>query len=185
MRGNVIAGFLILLLPNLFYGQDTSKTMPNGTDGLVFTPHSADTIKSQLKNLQPNEFEGKIATFKIGLGYIHDFVTYRESKEFRQQMDTAGFDLKPTFQVRDFRILGSGELKTKRYLAFKFAYMYDGDAKTWLVRESGITIGVPELAGNIFIGRTKEGYSMVKVMNGHSPWTAERQMSIDVIPILA
>jgi phosphate-selective porin OprO/OprP len=44
---------------------------------------------------------------------------------------------------------------------------------------------VPELFGHIFIGRTKEGYSMVKVMNGHSPWTAERQMALDVIPILA
>ena len=53
------------------------------------------------------------------------------------------------------------------------------------VRETGLTIGVPELAGHIFIGRTKEGYSMVKVMNGHSPWTAERQMALDVIPILA
>jgi phosphate-selective porin OprO/OprP len=26
---------------------------------------------------------------------------------------------------------------------------------------------------------------MVKVMNGHSPWGYERQMAIDVIPILA
>jgi hypothetical protein len=71
------------------------------------------------------------------------------------------------------------------YIAGKFAFMYDGDKETWLVRESGIVVGVPELAGHIFIGRTKEGYSMVKVMNGHSPWTAERQMALDVIPILA
>ncbi|HEY6506317.1 MAG TPA: porin, partial [Chitinophagaceae bacterium] len=55
----------------------------------------------------------------------------------------------------------------------------------WMVRETGITVGVPELAGHIFIGRTKEGYSLVKVMNGHSPWTSERQMALDVIPILA
>jgi len=63
--------------------------------------------------------------------------------------------------------------------------MYDGDKKTWLLRETGITIGNPELSQHIFIGRTKEGYSMVKVMNGHSPWAAERQMALDVIPILA
>ena len=63
--------------------------------------------------------------------------------------------------------------------------MYDGDDKVRMVRETGLTIGVQELHGNIFIGRTKEGYSMVKVMNGHSPWTAERQMALDVIPILA
>ena len=54
-----------------------------------------------------------------------------------------------------------------------------------MLRETGLTIGVPEMFGHIFIGRTKEGYSMVKVMNGHSPWAAERQMALDVIPILA
>jgi phosphate-selective porin OprO/OprP len=63
--------------------------------------------------------------------------------------------------------------------------MYDGDKDVWMLRETGVTIGVPELAGNIFIGRTKEGFSMVKVMNGHSPWTNERQMALDPIPILA
>jgi phosphate-selective porin OprO/OprP len=63
--------------------------------------------------------------------------------------------------------------------------MYDGDKKTWMVRESGLTIGVPELKGNIFIGRTKEGFSMVKVMNGHSGLTNERQMALDPVPILA
>ena len=58
------------------------------------------------------------------------------------------------------------------------------DKNVWMLRETGVTIGVPELFGNIFIGRTKEGF-MVKVMNGHSPWTNERQMALDPIPILA
>jgi phosphate-selective porin OprO/OprP len=52
-------------------------------------------------------------------------------------------------------------------------------------RETGVMVGVPELWGNIFVGRTKEGFSMNKVMNGFSGWTMERQMAIDVIPILA
>jgi len=63
--------------------------------------------------------------------------------------------------------------------------MWDGDKNLWMVRETGVTIGVPELKGNFFVGRTKEGFSMVKVMNGHSPWGYERQMALDVIPILA
>jgi len=172
---------LVLTLSVQLVAQNSTKTLPNGTDGLVFTPYTSDSTKK----MKPNEFDGSYSTFKIGLGYIHDFVAYSESDKFRQQMDTAGLNLKPTFKLRDFRILGSGVLKTKRYIAFKFAYMWDGDNEQWLVRESGITIGVPELAGHIFIGRTKEGYSMVKVMNGHSPWTAERQMALDVIPILA
>src|SRR5436190_5000846 len=63
--------------------------------------------------------------------------------------------------------------------------MWDGDKNTWMVRETGINIGVPELKGNFFIGRTKEGFSMIKVMNRHSPWGYESQMALDVIPILA
>jgi phosphate-selective porin OprO/OprP len=35
--------------------------------------------------------------------------------------------------------------------------MYDGDKKIWMMRETGVTIGVPELKGTFFIGRTKEG----------------------------
>jgi len=54
-----------------------------------------------------------------------------------------------------------------------------------MIRETGLTIGVPELKGNIFVGRTKEGISLIKVMNGHSPWGYERQMALDAIPILA
>jgi phosphate-selective porin OprO and OprP len=170
----------LFAVPVRLHAQDSTRSQPDGTDGLVFTTHANDSINK----MRPNEFIGPVSSFKIGLGYIHDFVAYSESDEFKRQMDTAGYNLKPAFKARDFRILGSGVLKTKRYLAFKFAYMWDGDNEQWLVRESGITIGVPELAGHFFIGRTKEGFSMVKVMNGHSPWTAERQMALDVIPIL-
>jgi phosphate-selective porin OprO/OprP len=63
--------------------------------------------------------------------------------------------------------------------------MWDGDKEVWMIRESGVTFAVPELWGHLFVGRTKEGFSMVKVMNGHSPWGMERQMALDVIPILA
>jgi phosphate-selective porin OprO/OprP len=187
----IVAAKLIVLFIQLFncqaYAQDTTKTLPNGTDGLVFIPKKADTVFVNSKNdLAANEFEGKFSTFKIGLGYIGDFTSYAQSSVFKQQMDSAGLNLNPSYKTRDFRILGSGRfLKTKRYLAWKFAYMYDGDKKVWMLRESGLTIGVPELAGNIFIGRTKEGYSMVKVMNGHSLWGNERQMALDPIPILA
>ena len=137
-------------------------------------------------DLPPNEFEGTHSTFRIGLGYIGDATAYSQDATFKQQMDSANLDLKPNYKTRDFRILGSGRfLKTKRYVAWKFAYMYDGDKEVWMVRESGVTIGVPELAGHIFIGRTKEGFSMIKVMNGHSGVTNERQMALDPIPILA
>ncbi len=182
-----LMAIVIYISPSGLYAQDTTKTLPNGTDGLTFTPRAADTVFIDKKSdLAPNEFEGTNATFRIGMGYIGDFTAYSQSKVFKQQMDSLGLDLTPSYKTRDFRILGSGRfLKMKRYVAYKFAYMYDGDKKVWMVRETGLTIGVPELKGNIFIGRTKEGFSMIKVMNGHSGVTNERQMALDPIPILA
>ena len=180
----VILGWMVSLQSLLpVYAQIQPNQIPDGTDGLVLEVR--DSTAMQISKLPPNEFEGSYSTFKIGLGLIYDLTTYSQTDEFRSQMDSLGFSLGPVSNLRDFRILGSGRLKTQRAISWKFAYMWDGDNKTWLVRESGVTIGVPELAGHIFVGRTKEGFSMVKVMNGHSPWTSERQMAVDLIPIIA
>ena len=63
--------------------------------------------------------------------------------------------------------------------------MYDGPTDEFLVRETGIMVQVPELWGHFFIGRTKEGFSLNKVMVGYAGWTMERTMMNDAIPILA
>ena len=186
-KGLFIIG--IALFPAMGHTQVKADSLPNGTDGLVFPVRKADTVFVDKKSdLAPNEFEGTHSTFRIGLGYIGDFTSYvHQSDDFKKQLDSLNIEnLKPSYKTRDFRILGSGRfLKLKRYVAWKFAYMYDGDRKVWMLRESGLTIGVPELAGHLFIGRTKEGFSMVKVMNGHSLWGNERQMALDPVPILA
>jgi phosphate-selective porin OprO/OprP len=182
----LLPAFLIaaafLMRPFESFSQDTTKIIPDGTTGLVLEVSPEDYLK---KKKQPNEFEGTNSTIRVGFGYILDAAAYSQNALFKQQMDSAGLVFNPKIETRDFRIMMSGVIKTKRTLSWKLGYMYDGDRKIWLLRETGITIGVPELFGHIFVGRTKEGYSMVKVMNGHSPWTAERQMALDVIPILA
>src|SRR4030095_4494557 len=148
---------LVLLLAGKSYSQtlnpqDSTSRLPNGTDGLTFTPRKSDSTYIKVKRDLPfNEFTGIYATFKIGAGYIGDFTTYIQNDVFKQQMDSAGLDLGPSFATRDFRIIGSGRvLKIKRYIAYRFAYMYDGDKKVWMIRESGLTIGVPELKGFFF-----------------------------------
>jgi phosphate-selective porin OprO/OprP len=176
----LVAAFLFFYSPS--FCQNKADTIPNGTDGLMLTVPPPD---SALKYLQPNEFNGPLSTFKIGLGFIYDWTAYSKDETFKQQMDSGKLDVYNRGKLRDFRVLGSGALKTKRPISWKFAYMWDGDADAWLVRETGVTVGVPELGGNIFVGRTKVGFSLVKVMNGHSPWGYERQMAIDAIPILA
>ena len=177
----LVVAIFFLDLPT--FCQEEKKTVPNGTDGLVLTVPPPDSVT---KKLPPNEFVGSVSTLKLGMGFIGDYAAYSMDDVFKQQMDSAGLDPdKSIYETRDFRIMGSGVLKTKRPISWKFAFMYDGDPKVWMIRETGVTIGVPELAGHIFIGRTKEGYSMVKVMNGHSVWGTERQVALDVIPILA
>jgi phosphate-selective porin OprO/OprP len=182
-----LAAFMLFILPLRLNAQDTTKLLPNGTDGLTFTPREADSTFIKVHSDLPfNEFTGIYGTFKVGLGYIGDFTAYSQSKVFKQQMDSLGLDLSPSYKTRDFRLIFSGRLvKSKRYIAYRFAYMYDGDKEVWMMRETGLTIGVPELKGTFFIGRTKEGYSMIKVMNGHSGPGNERQMALDPIPILA
>ena len=64
--------------------------------------------------------------------------------------------------------------------------MYDGPSGKWLVRETGVMIEVPEIWGHLFVGRTKEGFSLNKVMVGYAGWTLERATISDAtIPILA
>ena len=47
-------------------------------------------------------------------------------------------------------------------------------------------VAVPELWGHVFVGRTKEGFSLNKVMVGYAGWTMERSTMSDAsIPILA
>src|SRR5215204_5273516 len=115
----LMAAFLFFYSPA--FCQNKADTIPNGSDGLELIVPAPD---SALKNLQPNEFNGPISTFKIGLGYIHDFVAYKKDETFRQQLDSAKLHVFNRGKLRDFRILGSGVLKTKRPISWKFSYMW-------------------------------------------------------------
>ena len=158
------------------------ETIPDGTQGEMLEVVKGDTIPGDKRW---RLFNGRITTFKLGGGFLYEFAGYNLDEKSRQQMDSIGTSLQPEFAVRDFRITMSGQFKTKRIISWKAGFMYDGASNRWFVRETGVMINVPELFGNIFIGRSKEGFSFNKVMVGYAGWTMERQMAIDVIPILA
>ena len=64
--------------------------------------------------------------------------------------------------------------------------MYDADKDAVLMRMTGIMVSVPEIWGHIFVGRSKEGFSLNKVMNGYAGWGMERAAISDAtLPILA
>lgn len=169
--------------PLLATAQDTLKIVPDGTEGeILATP---DSIALRKKEKKPwNQFNLGFTTFKFGLGFLYEYAAYAQDENSKIQMDSLNTPLKPEFKVRDFRILFSGKIKSKRSITWKAGIMYDAPTDEWFIRESGVMVAVPEIWGSIFVGRTKEGFSLNKVMNGYAGWTMERQIALDVIPIL-
>jgi phosphate-selective porin OprO/OprP len=172
--------------PGVSPGQDSSEapatveTAPT-IDTSPQEAGDSDDPKPRRRLVKWNEYDGPISSFRLGLGFLVDFSTYHQDDESEQQ-----FDLDEDVGLRDFRLLFSGRIKTKRPLSWTIGYMYDSADDEWRFRQTGIQIGFPELQGNLFIGRTKEGYSMIKTMTGYHPWTMERSPGLDAfVPILA
>jgi phosphate-selective porin OprO/OprP len=173
----------ILSLTNQSFSQEKKKVIPDGTEGEV---HEAiDSTPGKKERKIRSSYDLGFTTLKIGGGYLIDYSAYSQDKVGKDQMDSANVELKDGFKVRDSRIALSGKFKTKRTITWKAGFMYDGVSDSWFVRETGIMIGVPELWGSFFIGRTKAGISMSKVMNGYSGEFMERHTALEAIPLLA
>jgi phosphate-selective porin OprO/OprP len=139
----------------------------------------SETLASARQFSSWNHYEGPYATLRFGFGFLYDFVGYAQDENSKEQMT-----LHPTNGVRDFRLLFKGTFPKLPRLSWTLGYMYDG--AVWKFRQTGLMFQVPELLGDIFIGRTKEGFSTNKIMVGYYGWTTERStMSDALIPILA
>ena len=108
-------------------------------------------------------------------------MTYQQDAASHEQ-----FDLSSEWKVRDSRVLLHGRFKTKRPISWSTGIMYDWAAEKWVMRQTQVMVSVPEMWGDISVGRTKEGFSLNKVMIGYAGWTMERQPINDAaLPILA
>lgn len=167
-----------MVVPNILFGQ---KTVPDGTEG-----ERLEVIDSAKGGKQPwNMMNLGFMTLKIGAAFLYEYAAYSQNDIGKRQMDSAKVSLESGFDTRDMRFLLSGKLNTKRTITWKAGVMYDGSLDAWFIRESGIMIAVPELWGSFFVGRTKEGVSLSKVMSGYAVEMMERYMASDAIPILA
>lgn len=131
-----------------------------------------------------NEADFGFTTARIGMAFMNDWAWYSQDAGSKAQLDSADVELKNQTKVRDVRIFFSGKIKSKRYLEWRAALMWDGVEEEFTFRETGLIIGMPELSGKIFIGRSKEGFSSSKVQNGYSCPAIERQPALDAIPIM-
>ena len=141
----------------------------------------ADAVEPARRLVRWNEYEGPLFTIRMGAGVLYEYAGYAQDADSKAQID-----MTPEAKLRDTRILLKGRLKFRRSVTWSTGLMFDGPSDEWLVRESGVMIEVPEISGHLFIGRTKEGFSLNKVMVGYAGWTQERATISDAsIPILA
>ena len=129
-----------------------------------------------------NEFNGKYITARAGGGFLVDYAAFSQDQGGKDQ-----FSLAPGFKLRDFRFLFSGRFpQLKRSVTYSVGVMYDAPTHSWLMRQTGIMVALSEKWGHLFIGRTKEGFSLNKVMTGYDGWTMERApMNDATVPLLA
>ena len=130
-----------------------------------------------------NEYDGKFFTLRVGGGFLYEYDAFAQDDESKKQLT-----MHPDDKVRDMRILLKGRLKffKKRVVTYSIGVMYDAQNEEWVARQTGLMIEVPEIWGHLWIGRTKEGFSLNKVMVGYAGWTMERfTMNDATIPILA
>ena len=178
VRISLLIALIVAMAPSSSRSQD-SRATPDSTIDTTAEANEAD--KPRRKLVKWNEYDGPISTIRLGANFMLDFATFSQDDESKQQVE-----MEPDIGVRDFRLLFGGRFKTKRPLSWALGYMYDGKDDEWRFRKTGLLIGVPELSGRFFIGRDKEGYSMVKLMAGTHGWTMERSPAMDAfMPILA
>jgi len=165
-------------------GATTQSPVPNTPS----TPLDNTIDAGEADNASParslvkwNEYEGPFFTLRFGGGWLYDYATYSQDDDSKEQID-----LTPDGKLRDFRVLFKGKLKFKRPTTWSAGIMYDAANDQWLFRQTGIMVSVPEIHGDIFVGRTKEGVSLNKVMIGYAGWAMERSQASDaMLPILA
>ncbi|HET9765775.1 MAG TPA: porin [Thermoanaerobaculia bacterium] len=171
----------LFLVPGVARGQapPAGTAEPTLDDTIEAGESEAEEPRRQL--VRWNQYEGPFFTIRVGAGALYEGAAYGQDEESKQQ-----FALAADSKFRDTRLLLKGRFpKFDREVTWTSGIMYDGPTGEWFMRETGVMIAVPEIWGHVFIGRTKEGFSLNKVMNGYSGWTMERTMMNDVIPILA
>lgn len=146
-------------------------------------PTESDLSESPDRRIRKdwNKYDFKYLTFKWGVFTLLDWGTGLQSDAAAQQAD-----VETDGKVRDFRFTFSGQFATERKVTYTMGLMYDGPTDRWFPRETGIQIAIPELWGNVFLGRQKEGISLNKITVGYAVWTMERMPINDAsVPIMA
>ena len=171
------------VVPLMVIGQQTGTAVRDTTSRKPdeLTAGEADGEKRPRQVLNTREHDLGFLTFRFGGGLLFDAAGYSQDLDSREQMA-----LRDDGKLRDARFILGGRFKTERSFTWQAGIMWDALGREWLVRQTGLMVGVPEISSHFFIGRAKEGFSLNKVMVGYDGWSMERQPFTDAtIPLLA
>jgi len=157
-------------------------SQPPAIDDTISAGESDDEEPAR-KLVKFNEYAGPLGSFRVGFTFLYDYAAFSQDANSEDQVDLEAND---NDKLRDFRLVFAGRLNFKRPTTWSTGIMYDAANDEWVFRQTGIMVDVPELWGQIFVGRSKEGFSLNKVMVGTSGWGMERAPISDAtVPILA
>jgi phosphate-selective porin OprO/OprP len=161
--------------------QPSSQAPTNSTIDNTIDASESDGDLERNHLIPRPEIRTRYFTVRFGAGFLYEVAGFAQDRESKEQIG-----LLPEGKLRDFRFLLGGSFPTLKKITWSAGIMYDAPTKSWLIRQTGVMLAVPEIWGHIFIGRTKEGFSLNKVMTGYDGWTMERSTMNDAtIPILA
>jgi phosphate-selective porin OprO/OprP len=167
--------------PDTNKAQNTTQAPSNSSVDNTLDATEGDADIDRHTVVPWNEYRGRNFTIRFGAGFLYEVAAYSQDTQSKEQ-----FALSPDGKLRDFRFILGGSFPKLKRLTWSAGIMYDAPTNSWLIRQTGVMIAIPEIWGHIFIGRGKEGFSLNKVMTGYDGWTMERfTMSDATIPILA
>jgi phosphate-selective porin OprO/OprP len=175
-----------LTVPRLSHAQEPAASTVTPAEAAVDAKMEAGEAEADVplrRFVKWNEYEGPISTLRFGGGFLYDYAAYDQDEASEQQIDFSD-----GAKLRDFRFLLKGKFPQveKRSLTWSAGIMWDAVDERWAFRQTGVMVELPKLSSNLFIGRTKSGFSMNKVMVGYYGWTHERAPASDaMLPILA
>ena len=133
------------------------------------------------KFLDWNELQTPILTLRVGAGLLVDHIGYTQDNPSGEQVA-----LDPYVKFRDTRLILGGRIRSSRPITWQTGFMWDWYQEKWFVRQTGLVVAVPEILGKLWVGRSKEGLSLNRVMVGYDGWTMERFPFSDAsTPLLA
>jgi phosphate-selective porin OprO and OprP len=182
-QGLLACGLSISLSEAVADEGDGTTVQSTASEDLGTQSAESDFSETPGRTINDNwtEYDLDLLTFRWGIFALVDIGSAIQSDASRELLEVP-----QGYKIRDLRLSFGGKLATKRSITYTTGLMFDGPTNKWLVRETGIQVGIPELWGSVFVGRQKEGISLSRITVGYAVPTMERTpMGDATIPILA